>query len=260
VDYKAYNDLSIAVGRDPDPSLLIKDSVFQIGDLVKGNTKGRNKKIEGIVTETYKEKDGKSYKIKIRRNKDNKIYTLIPGSIEFIEDRGNSTNMMGMAVSSREKNAQNLKYNGGNIVWGSLESNDAEGVLPVEEDVIEGPMGTGWRIKIEDSLPQGDLIFKEFVVDPKTQTIFCKRSNNLEDLKNKIKAVECYCYLLNHPEIKNINNEVKTLAVVVFLENRNENEAKKIMIQNFPELTGKSYGEIRDNNIQDSIDLINKFI
>jgi hypothetical protein len=45
VDYKAYTDLSLAVGRDPDPSLLVKDSIFQMGDIVKGKVKGNDKKI-----------------------------------------------------------------------------------------------------------------------------------------------------------------------------------------------------------------------
>ena len=33
VNYKAYSDLSMSVGRDPDPSLLVKDSAFQVGDV-----------------------------------------------------------------------------------------------------------------------------------------------------------------------------------------------------------------------------------
>jgi len=44
VNYKAYSDLSISVGRDSDPTLLVKESSFQVGDIVKGNTKGISKK------------------------------------------------------------------------------------------------------------------------------------------------------------------------------------------------------------------------
>lgn len=260
VNYKAYDDLSIAVGRDPDPSLLVKDSIFQIGDLVKGSVKGRNKKIEGEVTETFREKDGKSYKIKIRRAKDNKIYSLIPGSIEFIEDRGYSSTDPKLSISARQKNAQNLKYTGGNIVWGSLENNNTDYIDVQEEGIIEGPMGTGWKIKFEDELPQGDIIFKEFISDPSKNLIHCKRSSNFIDLKNKIKAVECYCYLMNHPEIKDVDKEVKCLSAIIFLEMKNEQDSKKFMIMNFPDLTGKSYGEVRDKNLQNSTDLINRFI
>lgn len=259
VNYKAYDDLSISVGRDPDPSLLVKDSAFQIGDLVKGSVKGRNKKIEGEVIETYKEKDGKSYKIKIQRAKDNKIYTLIPGSIEFVSDRGNSTTDMRQSISARQKNAQNLKYTGGNIVWGSLESNNSD-YISTEEGIVEGPMGTGWKIKFEDEIPANNLMFKEFSIDPTNQIISCKRSSNLKELKNKIKAIECYCYLMNHPEIKDVIDDIKCLASILFLEMKNEQEAKKFMIMNFPEAIGKSYGEVRDNYLKDSTDLINRFI
>ena len=48
VSYRAYDDLSMPVGRGQDPSLLIKDSIFQTGDLVMGNVKGKDKKIKGI--------------------------------------------------------------------------------------------------------------------------------------------------------------------------------------------------------------------
>lgn len=260
VSYKAYDDLSIAVGRDPDPSILVKDSAFQIGDLVKGNVKGRNKKIEGEVIETYKEKDGKSYKIKIMGSKNNKIYALIPGSLEFVSDRGNSTTDMRQSITSRQKNAQNLKYTGGNIVWGSLENNNTDYINTDEEGLAEGPMGTGWKIKFEDEIPADQLIFKEFMIDPTSQTITCKRSDNLKDMKNKIKAVECYSYLMNHHEIKDVIEDIKCLASILFLEMKNEQEAKKFMIINFPEATGKSYGEVRDNHLKDSTDLINRFI
>ena len=47
VNYKAYSDLSISVGSDSDPTLLVKDSSFQVGDIVKGNTKCVSKKFKG---------------------------------------------------------------------------------------------------------------------------------------------------------------------------------------------------------------------
>ena len=43
VNYKAYTDLSLDVGSDADPSLLVKYSVFQVGDIVKGKVKGKEK-------------------------------------------------------------------------------------------------------------------------------------------------------------------------------------------------------------------------
>lgn len=260
VNYKNYDDLSLAVGRDPDPSLLIKDSAFQIGDSVKGNVKGRNKKIEGVVIETIKSQDGKSYIIKIRRNKDNKIYTLITGSVEFIQDRGYSRNMSGLNVSARERNASNLKYTAGNIVWGSMENNNTAYVSTEGDGILDGPMGTGWKVKFGDSLPGGTLIFGDFIVDVNTQTIFSKRSEDLSDLKNKIKGVESHCFLFFHPEMQDKSTDIRTLMGIIFLEMKNEQEAKKFIIKHFPELTGKSYGEVRDFNLEKCKELINNFL
>ena len=260
VNYKNYDDLSLAVGRDPDPSLLIKDSAFQIGDSVKGNVKGRNKKIEGVVIETSKTQDSKSYIIKIRRNKNNKIYTLVPGSIEFIQDRGYSRNMSGLNVSAREKSASNLKYTAGNVVWGSMESNTSDHISTEEVNSLEGPMGTGWKIKFEDTLPAGKTIFGNFIIEPSTRTIFSNRSDDLLDLKNKIKGIESHCFLFFHPEMQDKSIDIRTLIGIIFLEMRNEQEAKKFVIQHFPVLTGKSYGEVRDANIRDCTELINNFL
>ena len=75
VDYKPYSDLSISMGRDPDPSLLVKDSRFQVGDLVKGNVKGKKKKIIGEVLEVSKSEDGKFYKTDVGNVED--IFRLI---------------------------------------------------------------------------------------------------------------------------------------------------------------------------------------
>ena len=164
VNYKAYSDLSIAVGRDADPSLLVKDSAFQVGDIVKGKVKGSAKKIKGEIIDTSKSIDGKSYVIKIQSLKNKKNYTLVPGSIEFCEDRGNSKNVMGMGIDSREKNAQNLKYNGGNVVWGSLENKVLDHPYSdIEGEAVEGPMGTGWKIQFSEDLPEEDLLFNSFL-------------------------------------------------------------------------------------------------
>jgi len=262
VNYKPFSDLSIAVGRDPDPSLLIKDSRFQVGDFVKGNVQGKKKKISGEVIEITKAQDGKSYKIKIQSERTKKAYSLIPGSVEFEEDRGNSTNSMGLAVSSREKMAQNAKYDGGNVVWGSLENEDTSMLMvdPENNDLIDGPMGTGWKIKIEDELPSGDTIFNSAVIDPTSNLITSIRSNDIEELKNRLKAIEAYCFMFYHPELNSYPIDLRTLIGIVFLELKNEHEAKKSLIQNFPDLSGRSYGESRDEHIEKAKEIINSFL
>ena len=188
VNYKAYSDLSLAVGRDEDPSRFIKDSVFQIGDLVKGNVKGKKSKIKGEVIESSKSTDGKSYIIKIQSFKNKKTYALIPGSIEFIEDRGHTGDITRMAISSRDKNAQNLRYSSGNIVWGSFEGKEEYGT-PIEEDTMNAPMGTGWRVKFIDELSDNKIL-DSFVIDDSNSTILSAKPNLVDDIKNKLKAIE----------------------------------------------------------------------
>ena len=261
VNYKAYSDLSIAVGRDADPSLLVKDSVFQVGDIVEGKAKGTNKKIKGEVIETFKATDGKSYIIKIQSLKNKKNYTLIPGSIEFCEDRGNSKNVMGMGIDSREKNAQNLKYNGGNIIWGSLENKALDHpYLDVEGDPVEGPMGTGWKIQFSDNLPGEDLMFNCFVPAPEKNTIHFSRSSVNNAFKDLLKAAEAFCYFCYHPELSEETLDLKALLSILFLELKNEMEPKKHVIQHFPSLCNKSYGESTDENIEKAREIINRFL
>lgn len=257
VSYKPYNDLSIAVGRDPDPSLLIKDSVFNIGDIVKGNVHGRKKKVEGEIIEVTKATDGKSYKIKVQDSFNKKTHTLIPGSIEFVEDRGNVKNVYGLTISSREKMPQNLKYSGGNVIWGSLESIDNDGV-PIEQDEILGPMQTGWKIKFQEEPIKSPNLFGSLLVDPSTASISCHSKE--QDLVNKIKAGESFCFLLHHPELKNLEDSLKLLMSIIFLEMRNEEPAKKILVQNFHPITGKSYGETKDSGVEEAKMLIQNFL
>jgi len=258
VNYKAYSDLSLAVGRDEDPSRFIKDSVFQIGDLVKGNVKGKKSKIKGEVIESSKSTDGKSYIIKIQSFKNKKTYALIPGSIEFIEDRGHTGDITRMAISSRDKNAQNLRYSSGNIVWGSFEGKEEYGT-PIEEDTMNAPMGTGWRVKFIDELSDNKIL-DSFVIDDSNSTILSAKPNLVDDIKNKLKAIESYCFFNFHPELSDVDTDIKSLLGVIFLEIKNEASSKKYLIQIIPVLTGKSYGEIKDNHLDEATKMIQKFL
>jgi hypothetical protein len=261
VNYKAYSDLSIAVGRDADPSLLVKDSVFQVGDIVKGKVKGKSKKIKGEIIETSKSTDGKSYIVKIQSLQDKKTYTLIPGSIEFYEDRGNSKNVMGMGIDSREKNAQNLKYNGGNIVWGSLENKILDHpYIDTEGNSVEGPMGTGWKIKFVDDIPSDNLIFNSVLADPSDNLISFSRKSINGSFKDILKAAEAFCYFCYHPDLLEEPIDLKAILAILFLEIKNEMESKKQMIQHFPDICKRSYGESKDDHTEKANNIINRFM
>jgi hypothetical protein len=259
VNYLPYSDLSVSVGRGPDPSFEIKDSVYQIGDVVKGKSAAMKKDITGEVVETIKSQDGKFYKIRIRNNKNNKIYSLIPGSIEYVKDRGYTRNPMAVNVSSKEKSSKNLKYSGGNIIWGSFEKEGEEGI-PVENNKeIEGPMGTGLKIVIKDTIGDNKFPLDGFDFDETTSIIKCKRKTDYEELKNAIKATECYCFFINHEDIKNEDPEVKCMLCVLFLEKKKELGAKKYIIRNFNNLASVSYGEAKDNHTEKALEIFKKF-
>jgi hypothetical protein len=261
VNYKAYTDLSLAVGRDPDPSLLVKDSVFQVGDVVKGKIKGSSKKVSGESIETKKAIDGKSYIVKVQSLKDKKSYTLTPGSIEFVKDNGNTQNTVGMSISSREKNAQNLKYNGGNIIWGSMENKIIDPLYTdIDGDPVSGPMNTGWKIKFVDSLPKEDLIFNSILADPEHSLMSFSREGTNDAFNDILKAAEAFCYFLYHPELSEYPIDLKSILGVLFLELKNENDAKKQFIQHFPDLTKRSYGESRDEHHDKAKSIINSFL
>jgi hypothetical protein len=259
VNYLPYNDLSMSVGRDPDPSFEIKDSQYQIGDIVKGKVRGRKKEITGEVIETIKSQDGKFYKVRIRSPKNNKIYSLIPGSIEYVQDRGNSRNKMSVNVSSKEKSSQNLKYSGGNIIWGSFENEEEDGVPLENNKEIEGPMGTGIKIIIKDSIGSSEFPLDGFDFDENENIIKCKRISDYEELKNSIKAAECYCFFNSHEELKNEDTALKCILCVIFLEKKKELDAKKYIIRNFNTLAGTSYGEAKDDHEKNASEIIKKF-
>lgn len=263
VTYKPFSDLSISVGRDPDPSLEIKDSSFQIGDFVTGKVNGLKKKKSGEVIGVTKSRDGKFQNIKIKDPESNKTYLLIPGSIDYIEDRGNTKNGLGSTVTSKERGGSNLKYGGGNAIWGSLENQElGDRILSqdINTGLIEGPMKTGWKVKFEDQLPAGKTLLNSFVIDPSKNTIHSLRNDKLKELTDKIKAIEAHSYIDNHEDLVNMEKELKSILSILFLEIKNELEAKKNLVRHFHEINNMSYGEAKDMYKEKADELIKKFI
>lgn len=263
VTYKPFSDLSISVGRDPDPSLEVKDSSFQVGDFVIGKVNGFKKKKSGEVIGVTKSKDGKFQNIKIKDPITNKTYRLIPGSIDYTEDRGNTKNGLGSTVTSKERGGSNLKYGGGNAIWGSLENKDlGDKILSqdINTGLIEGPMKTGWKVKFEDQLPAGKTLLNSFVVDPSKNIIHSLRNDRIKELTDKIKAIEAHSYIDNHEDLVNMEKELKSILSILFLEIKNELEAKKNLVKHFHEINDMSYGEAKDIYKEKADELIKKFI
>ena len=263
INYRAYDDLSIPTGRGPDPSLAIKDSSFRIGDIVKGRISRSKKNVNGEIIKIDKSQDGKFYIIKVQSLKTKKSFTLVPGSIENLQDRGYTTDQTNVNITARQRNAAALKYNGGNVVWGSLEGRHIDSLFTDIDNLetpIDGPMETGWKIKFVDTLPQGKVPFNSFVIDPIESLIYSLREKDIETLKVRLKAIESHSFIFYHPDLKDYPEELRCLVSIIFLEMKNEIDAKKFLIENFAEITGRSYGEVRDEQFNDAKEILNNFL
>jgi hypothetical protein len=163
--------------------------------------------------------------------------------------------------SDLEKNAQNLKYNGGNIVWGSMENKIIDPLYTdIDDEPVSGPMNTGWKIKFVDSLPKEDLIFNSILADPEQSLMSFSREGTNDAFNDILKAAEAFCYFIHHPELNEYPIDLKSILGVLFLELKNENDAKKQFIQHFPDLTKRSYGESRDEHHDKAKSIINSFL
>lgn len=237
VSYHPYRDLSRSSDIMMDPSRAVKDSDFRTGDFVKAKVKGIKNKVLGQVIGTRASEDGKYSMVTIKSVKTNKIHEAIPGSIEFNLDTGNIKSGMAVNVTAGERVAQNAKYSGGKIVWGSLESKDNDSIMEDENGIIAGPMGTGYNFKLED-----DPNYQTDVRDEKFIHI-ARPSDNIPD---NIKAVEMEIFFYKHPQLSELDPIIKSLLPIFTLMNKNEIGAYKILIQRFPEKNTLSYGEAKD--------------
>jgi hypothetical protein len=121
-------------------------------------------------------------------------------------------------------------------------------------------MGTDWKIKFVDVLPSGDLLFNSVICDTNKKLISFSRSSANIPSKDILKAAEAYCYFVYHNELDNESLDLKSILAVIFLEIKNEIQAKKELIKNFPDLINRSYGECRDENIDKANSIINSLL
>lgn len=267
VNYRTFDDLSIPVGREPDPSLWLKDSIYRIGDFVSGKVKGMKKRIKGIIVEINKAVDGDYYIIKIQRFKDKKKYTLLPGSIRFLRDNGNIINTMKPNVEAIKRNIQKLKYTGGNIFWGSMESKHFDDFYVSFDEIdntIDGFFKTGWKIIFVDNISsfydKGYVFLKTFVIDNINNLIFVPKKFIINEMYDKIKAIEAFSYIFFHPDLKQYDDSLRYLISILFLDMKNEKEAKNYLISKSMHIIHKSYDENYKKNFLKAKSIINKFL
>lgn len=254
VSYHPYRDLSISPGASPtDPSNFVKDSDYRVGDFVRANVKGKKNKVIGEVIGTRVSEDGKYSMVMIKSVKTQKVYNAIPGTIEFNKDSGNIKNPGPLNTTAEERIAQNAKYYGGNIIWGSLESKDT-GIVSLDEmdDLILGPMGTGYKFKIS----KDKMDYPKIMDDG---NIHINEPSNPGDLEDFIKSIEIEFFFDNHEDIKEIDSIIKNLLSIMTLRNKNEDRACKMSISRFNDRNDISYGEAKDLYEEEAINTLKKF-
>lgn len=254
VNYHPYRDLSVDSTSSPDPSKYIKDSDYMVGDFVKANVKGKKNKVIGEVIGTRVSEDGKYSMIIIKSVKTQRVYNAIPGTIEFNLDTGNIRTPGSANVTAGERVAQNARYSGGNVIWGSLESNRSHiNSLNEMDDLIIGPMGTGYKFKISDD----DKMDYPKIMDD--GNIHINRTSNPSELEDFIKSIEIEFFIHNHEDIKEISSVIKDLLCIMSLRNKNEEAASKLSISRFANRNDISYGEAKDLYEKDAIEILKKF-
>jgi len=239
VNYHPYRDLSRSSEITVDPTKDIKDSAFRNGDYVKANVKGLKNKVLGQVISAKISEDGKYSLVTIQSVKTKKVYETIPGTIEFNLDTGNIKSPMKANITAGERVAQNAKYSGGKIVWGSMESKDWDSELSEDQNGrIVGPMGTGYFIKLEED--------SDYQTELKGDCIHISKPTHGKDLIDHIKATEIETFFNNHPDLNECGPLIKDLMSIATLHNRNEKGAYSILVSRFPEKNSISYGEAKD--------------
>jgi hypothetical protein len=75
-----------------------------------------------------------------------------------------------------------------------------------------------------------------------------------------LKAAEAFCFIFYNPELQDLPIDLRSIIAIIFLEMKNEMEAKKHLIKNFSELNQRSYGESRDEHLDKAKSIINSFL
>ena len=63
-----------------------------------------------------------------------------------------------------------------------------------------------------------------------------------------------------NPELKDLPMDLRSIIAIMFLEMKNEMEAKKHLVKNFADLNQRSYGESRDEHLDKAKSIINSFL
>ena len=127
VSYKPYADLAIVKGRDAFSDAVAGEEI-NIGDHVKGLVlRNPKKEIAGEVVKKWKSENDSHYEFSVKSISNNKVYRIVPSSIELIKSSGYTNNTLGANVAAGEVVSNAMAQ--GQRIWGSYESLEPEAVL-----------------------------------------------------------------------------------------------------------------------------------
>lgn len=274
VQYKPYNDLSVSKGRESVPFHYIKGQEFQIGDHVKARIKGSEENVHGKIVSMNRDELSKEYHFRVKSDKTNKIFTVIPSTMEMVRDTGfASTSRTANVDLNREKMALNMKYNHGGLVWGKLESKTNKngdilltnnGQTATRKGILDNSI-TLSVISPEDK--NSDLHHPNFkklgiaYLDTKSRTIFIDSSNPDFQRLSDDHLIAIEAHEIAHNMIKETVKEnieiICDLVAARLLRNKGYNSPYKIIVSNFLGRHKNSYGDSLDQ-YNDTLDNLMK--
>lgn len=261
VKYKPFDDLSVSRGRDPIPSHYVRGEEFQIGDRVKGVIKGSKKKVTGEIVSLSKNSTSTEFRFKVKSDKTNKIYSLVPASVEKVQDMGYQTQTAINPDSSKNKFQTNIKYGMGNMVWRSLESFGTDDNIMVTKNgmkkelkgVIDPELDLKFVTSKDDDSHRSNFDKMGIAyMDPAKNTIFIddEHPDSSKLTNDHLAAIEAH--EIAHQLINNYDDDeleiICDLLAAKILRNKGYTSPYKVLVSNFMGRHGKSYGEALDKH------------
>jgi len=266
VQYKPYDDLSISKGRDVIPSQYIKGEEFAIGDLVKAKIAGSESPVEGRVISMMRNQDATEYHFKVKSEKTNKVFPVIPSSMELVQRSGFWAGRTTTSVDmNKEKMALNMKYNHGGLVWGKLESklhkNDILLTNNGQKATRKGILDNSLTLSVvSHDDPHSEIHQPNFkklgiaYMDSKTRTIYIDATNPDFQRLTDVHLLTIEAHESAHNMIKEtIKDNIEIICDLVaarLLRNKGYLSPYKIIVSNFLGRHKCSYGESLDANLK----------
>jgi hypothetical protein len=264
VHYKPYDDLSISRGRDPIPSQYMKGQEYQIGDKVRAKVVRSDEFITGNIVTMNRNSDSSEFLFTVKSDKTNKIYPVVTASIKTVRDTGYIPSITGVIDRTGQKMAMNMKYGGGRLIWGRLESEETKddilltnnGKTVTRKGVLDNSLTIASVGHDDPDAATHHAYFKKLGIaylEPKTRTIYIDTTNPdfsrlTPDHMITIEAHELAHTMIQDRVKKELIEVLADLVAARILRNKGYHSPYKIIVSNFIGRHKTSYGEELDAN------------